>query len=313
MLKLKKPEFAVLIASVLFGFTAILTKMLIDAFTPIAVLSFRFLFLVITFPLILHALKKISFKELFSITKSEFLTLLLLSFFLAADMVLFFQSFYFIDVSKALFLFLTYPIISSVMASIFLKERITRTDIVATFISMIGIFLIFWKNFNIDFYSFKGEIMVLASALLWSGYLVMNRYSSNINHYRKTFWIFFLNSAMTFPLFIIYGRPSSFLEIKAHHIFLLLVLSVFSTLIPYIIMSYTAKDVKSSTSSIILLIGPIIGVVLSFIILKEKTPFNVIIGGVFVAVSAVISTYSVEKLFFDSKHFAKKIILMLLD
>ncbi len=308
MPNLKTPQVMVFVASMLFGITAIFTKIIMGVLTPVAILTFRFVFLVVTFPLLLKILNKGSLSTLFLINKKEFKIFFFLSFLLVADMVLFFQSFYFIDVNKALFLFLTYPIISLVIANIFLKEGITLTDFIAAFISLVGILMIFWKKFDFNFYHFKGEFMVLAAALLWAGYIVMNRYSGDAsNHYKKTFWIFLLNSIMLMPIFLLYGKPTEFVYLKLHHIFLLLALSIFSTLIPYTLLGYTAKHIKSSTTSIILLLGPIIGLVLSFIVLQEKPPFNVMAGGLLILVSAFISTYSVEKLFSASKHFTRKI------
>ncbi|MEK6984056.1 MAG: DMT family transporter [Nanoarchaeota archaeon] len=307
MLKSKSPELLVFIASVLFGFPAILTKMLIGVLSPIAVLTFRFLFLIISFPFIVCMLKRSSLSDLFSISKTEFKHFFFLSLFLVADMALFFQSFYYIEVSTALFLFLNYPVMLLLMARFFLKEKITATDIAATSISLIGIVLVFWSKLNLQDYSILGDLMVLSAALLWAGYIVMNRYSANGNHYRKTFWIFLLNSAMFLPLLILFGNPVGFTNIKIYHFLILTVLSVVSTLIPYTLLSYTADRVKSSTSSIILLFGPIIGVILSFVVLKEEVPFNVIAGGFLIVISAFISTFSIEKLLQASKYFARKI------
>ncbi|MBI2653095.1 DMT family transporter, partial [Candidatus Woesearchaeota archaeon] len=214
---------------------------------------------------------------------------------------------YYIDVSTALFLFLNYPVMSLLMARIFLKEKITVTDAIATVISLIGILLIFWSRLNLLPSNFLGNMMVLAAALLWAGYIVMNRYTANRNHYRKTFWIFLLNSIMFLPLLILFGKPMDFANVNLYHFLILIALSIISTLIPYALLSYTANSVKSSTSSIILLFGPIIGVVLSFVVLKEKLPLNIIAGGFLIMISAFVSTYSTEKLFQASKYFARKI------
>ena len=308
MSKLKSPEFMVFIASACFGLGPIFIKILIDHLTPVAVLSYRFLFVIVTFPLIVVFLRKNSFKGLIFINKTEFKHFFFLSLILVADMVLFFQSFYYIEVNKVLFLFLTYPIMTLIIARIFLKERISLTDITATFISLAGIVLIFWSKLDFDFNAYKGELMVLISALLWAGYIVLNRSSGEtINHYKKTFWLFLLNFIMILPILLAYGKPLSFLQMKFYHALLFLGLSVISTLIPYTLLSYTAKYVKSSTSSMILLFGSVISILLSFIVLKEKPPSNVISGGLLILVSAFISTYTVEKIFFASKYFANKI------
>ena len=307
MLKLKSPLAMVFIAAVCFGFPPILTKQLFSSMSPAAILFFRFLFVIIIFPLVVIAAKRSTFRELISISKAEFRTFFALSLILLINMNLFFYSIYFIDVNKALFLFLTYPIVVLIMARIFLKEKISFTDIIAALISLFGIFLIFRSKIELSFSANKGELMMLASVILWSVYIVVNRHSGETtHHYRKTFWIFLFNFALLSPLFLLFGNPSSIAVLGFQQFLLLLALAVI-TLVPFALLSYTAKYVKPSTSSVILLLGPVIGILLSFVILKEKPPLNVLAGGLLVLMSAFISTYTVERIFSTSKLFAHKI------
>ena len=302
---IKSPYFLVFVASVLFGLPAIITKMLMDSLKPVEILSFRYIFIVASFPVVTVLFGKISMKELLRADKRELKVYFLLSFLIVSNMMLFFQSLYYINVNKALFLFLMNPIMALILARIFLNERITKTDILATLTSIAGAVMIFWKSISLS--GVKGELMVLGAAILWSGYVVLNKYTANANTYRKTYWIFIFNSLLAMPLFFLLGDASSFTKISEWQLFLLLVLSFFSTLIPYTLMSYTAKFVKSLTSSIMLLLGPVTGLLLSFMVLKERPPANVIFGGTCILISAFISTYSVEKIFTASKKFAKRI------
>lgn len=305
MSKLKSPIVMVYIAAICFSFPAVLMKLLTDTIAPVVILLLRYSFVAIAFPLIIVILGKSTFKELFSISKVELKHFLFLSLFLTGDVVLFFQALYFIDVSRILFLFLTYPIMTLVLARIFLKESISFTDIVATMISLTGIVIMFWQKFELQ--GFKGEIMVLSAALLWSAYIIMNRYSGETeNHYRKTYWLFLLSSIMLLFVVLAFKETIPVYSLNLNHILLLLLLAIL-TLIPFTLLSYASKHVKSSTSSIILLLGPIFGILLSFVVLKEKLPLNILIGGLFILTSAFISTYSVEKIFQTSKSFSNKI------
>ncbi|MBI2651608.1 DMT family transporter [Candidatus Woesearchaeota archaeon] len=300
----------VFIVSLCFSFTSVFTKILLDKISSSATLFLRFIFVVVTFPIVLKILGKSTFKELIFISGSELKHFFFLSIFLAGDMILFFNALYFISVSKATFLFLTYPILSLILARIFLKESITKTDVIATIISFSGIVVMFWKK--IELQGSKGEIMVLAASLLWSAYIIMNRYLGETkNHYRKTYWLFLFNAAIILIALAATKDAISLYALSFRDMVLLLSLAIFSTLIPYTLLGYAAKYVKSSTSSIILLLGPIFGILLSFIILKERPPLGTLIGGFFILISAFISTYSVEKLLEASKRFPKKIKSML--
>ncbi|HJO01943.1 MAG: DMT family transporter [Candidatus Woesearchaeota archaeon] len=305
MSKLKSPILMVFIAAICFSFPAVLTKLLVDTIAPIAILFLRYLFVVITFPLIIVIIRKSTFKELFLISKTELKHFFFLSLFLTGDTVLFFQSLYFISVSKILFLFLTYPIMTLVLARIFLKENISLTDITATIISLLGIVIMFWQNLNLQ--GFKGEIMVLSAALLWSAYIILNRYSGQTkNHYRKTYWLFLISSIMILFVVLIFKETIPVYSLNLNQTLLIVLLAIL-TLIPFTLLSYALKHVKSSTSSIILLLGPVFGILLSFVVLKEKLPLNILLGGFLILTSAFISTYSIEKIFQTSKLFSNKI------
>lgn len=305
MSKLKSPILMVFIAAICFSFPAVLTKLLVNTIAPIMILVLRYSLVTIVFPLVIVIIGKSTFKELLSVSKIELKYFFFLSLFLTGDLVLFFQALYFIDVSRILFLFLTYPIMTLVLARIFLKESISPTDITVTIISLIGIIIMFWQKLELQ--GFKGEIMVLLAALLWSAYIIMNRYSGETeNHYRKTFWVFLLTLMMLSLVAMAFKETIPLYSLNSNQIILLLLLATF-TIIPFTLLSYASKHVKSSTLSIILLLGPVLGIFLSFIVLKEQPPLNTFIGGFFILTSALISTYSVEEIFQASKSVSNKI------
>lgn len=126
MSKRKSAGFFVLVASLLFGFTAIITKLLMNSPTPIVIPMFRFSLAALLHLLLLKILKGNGVGELFSITKNEFGIYLFLSALLFGDIVLFFQALSCIDVSQSIFLFLTYPVFSLIIARVFINEFSTK-------------------------------------------------------------------------------------------------------------------------------------------------------------------------------------------
>lgn len=288
----KSAEFLVFVASLLFGFTAIITKLLMNSLTPIEILMFRFSLAAVVYLVLLKIQIGNGVKELFSITKDEFRIYFFLSALLFSDIVLFFQALSRIDVSQSIFLFLTYPVFSLAIARIFINERATKKDLIMTFLGLTGLAITFWNKFYFNLNRLGGELMVIAASILWAGYLVLNRHSGGrFSYHRKTFWLFLLNSIMLLPIFIAYLNPPDFLGISMRNFLLLIFLSVVCTLIPYALLGYAAKNVKSSTSSVILLLGPIIGIIMSFVILNERPPLNVILGGLLILASALASSY----------------------
>lgn len=296
----------VYIVALLFSFPPILIMNLIQVIPVNYILLFRFVFVAITYPYIIKIIKKVSLKELYSITKNELKYIFLLSLMLMSNMFLFFQSLYYIDVSTASFLFLTFPIFTLILARILLKEQISLVDIIVAVISFIG--LLFMFSNQLELQSYKGQLMALASAILFSFYVIINRKSSqSINHYKKTNWLFIFNSLILLAVIPFFSQEIEFTSLTNLNISLLLLLATLFTLIPFTLQLYAIKYVKSSTFSMILLLGPTLTIFWSFLILKESLSLNIIFGGLLILIAAFFSTYSVEKIFYASKEFSRKI------
>ena len=296
----------VYIVAILFSFPPILIKNLIETIPLNYILLFRFAFVAVTYPYIIKIIKKIDLKELYSINKEELKYLLLLSSVLMTNMFLFFQSLHYIGVTTASFLFLTFPIFTLILARILLKEHISRTDMIVTVISFIGLLIMFSNQLELQ--NYKGQLMALTSAILFSFYVIINRKSSqSINHFKKTNWLFIFNTLILLAVIPFFGQNIEFASFTVVNISLLILLATVFTLIPFTLQLYAIKYVKSSTFSMILLLGPILTIFLSFLILHESPSLNTLIGGILILFSAFISTYSVERIFYASREFSRKI------
>ena len=310
MSKLKSPIFLVYIVTFLFSFPPIVIKLLIQDMSPNLILLSRFIFVAISYPIILKLLNKFNFQELFKITSKELKHFFLLSFFLIADMLLFFHSLKFIDVTIASFLFLTFPIFTLILARIFLNEKISLTDTIATLISFLGLSIMFFQQFNLE--NLLGQAMALSASILFAFYIIVNRKSSqSSNHYKKTNYLFLFNTLILSAV-ILFSPQHIEYSFSKFNILLLALLAIPFTLIPFTLQIYSIKYVKSSTFSMILLISPILTILWSFLLLSEIPSSNTILGGLLIVASAIISTYSVEKIFYISKKFPRKIKNLLL-
>lgn len=292
-----KPVLLMLIASLGFSFNPVITKILTEEISATGVLLLRFLFATLLFPIIAIALSKHTIKSFFAIKPKQLLVFFLLSFLLVGNMLLFFNSFYYTTVNRALFIFLMYPVVAMLMARIIVKEKITKNDTLASFFSVIGIIAIFWGS-DLGSKSLIGDIMVLVSMLLWCGYMILNRFTSLRElHFRQTFWLFLFSFLIFIPAYLMLGLEQPITNLSLKGSLLVFIIVIFSTLIPYSLINYTSNRIKTSTIGFLLLLGQVVSIFLSFLILKEKPDANVIIGGFLVVFSAVMSVYSLEKLF----------------
>lgn len=291
-----------LIASIGFSFNPVITKILTGEISATGVLLLRFLLVTLLFPIIAIPLSGHSVKSFFTIKPKQLLIFFILSFLLVGNMLLFFNSFYYINVNRALFIFLMYPVIAMILAHIFIKEPITKQDVIATFLSFLGIIAIFW-NTSLKGGKIIGDMMVILSVILWCSYMVFNRYTSLREiHYRQTFWLFLFGALLFIPSYYFFGLEQPISNISLKGIFFILFIVIFSTLIPYSIINYVSRYIKISTMGILLLLSQLISISLSFILLKESPAINVVIGGLFIILAAIMSIYSFDKLFSFRKY-----------
>src|SRR3989338_3932360 len=147
MNKLKQMHFALFLAivtSLCFMFPAIIVKLVMDEISTTGALAIRFFIAAITFPLVLYfyAGKKSVQKIVYAGSK-ELKEYLLLGFILAASLTTLFASFNYINANKAMLIFMMYPLFDSVLAWIFLKEKITQADCGAILATLVGAGFIF--------------------------------------------------------------------------------------------------------------------------------------------------------------------------
>jgi len=302
------PFSLMLIAVLAFSINPIIAKIISDEVSFMGTLLVRFLFVVLFLPLIVVLIKENTFRFFFKISKRRLLHLFILAIFFASNMGLFYLSFNFIPINRALFIFFTYPIITSIMAHLFINEPITRQDLISIAISFVGVIAIFWKT-SLTGGTLIGDVMVILSVLMWSGYIVLNRYTALREvYYKQTFWIFVFSFIFLLPVFIFVDSFNTFAAASAKTIFLLIIVGSVSTLLPYTILNYVSKHMKTSVIGFFILLSMVLTIFLSFAFLDEEPSANVIVGGILIIFAAISSVYSFDQLFSLKKYVKVKLI-----
>ncbi len=296
MNKLKQMHFAlflVIVTSLCFIFPAILIKLLMKEISTTGTLAVRFFIAALTFPLLLcfFSGKKKLYTVLYagSVELKEYL---LLGFALAASLTTLFASFNYINANKAMLIFMTYPLFDSILAWIFLKEKITNADLAAILATLTGAGFIFGLDI-LFFENIIGDGLVIIGTLLFALYLVLSRsIGKHHEYYKRTTWLFiFTFFFIAIGLYFTeYTLPLS--KISAFGWFLLFVLGTLCTVLPYMCLSYATAYIKSSVVSIILLLGNIFTIALLSWIFSEQLTSKMYIGAGFIIAAFLVSTIS---------------------
>lgn len=168
------------------------------------------------------------------------------------------------------------------------KEKPKFIYIISSIICFIGIgFLSFEKNLTINFGDFLTFICAICFALqiVVIGSRIKNKNPFTINGFQM-----FSAGIIGVILNIIFEESSIFTRIyDLKQILALLYIVIFNTFICYSIQTYAQKHINSSQVSLILTTEIIFGAVFSVILLGDKMTFQVIVGGLLIFSSILLT------------------------
>lgn len=190
----------------------------------------------------------------------------------------------------------TNPLITTILAAIFLKEGLSIARIGTIFVALTGVVLTITrgdltiiKTLSIN----KGDLIMLLAVACWAVYSivsrrVMNKYSPLI----LTTYSFLLCTLFTLP-FAIIEKPWVYLQHTTVNGWIgVLYMAIFPSYIGYLVQQTSIKELGPSKTSIFINLVPVFSMILSVIILKEKVTGITI----FSAALIVLGVYLTNKL-----------------
>jgi drug/metabolite transporter (DMT)-like permease len=287
-----------IINATIVGLSFLFTKTAISYSNPLDTLAFRFSisFLVLTLLLVFKIVKvdfsKKSFKRLALI--GLFYPILFFSF--QAFGLNYSQS------SEAGILFASTPILTAILASIFLKERTILMQRFFILLSVFGVVFIFsMKGRLIDISNFIGIILLFFSCLSISGYTVMARSFTNqfkpleITYFMIAFGFLFFNGASVYS-HLQRGTIGDFFTpwLSPSFIVSIVFLGIFASLLTSFLSNYILSKIKASQMSVFSNLSTIVSIIAGAIFLKESIHWFDIVGSIFI-ILGVIGTNIFEK------------------
>jgi chloramphenicol-sensitive protein RarD len=187
-----------------------------------------------------------------------------------------------ISIKAASYAYLICPIITTVLAYLILKEKLSKQQWLAVFISFISCMILAFNHLIDLVYS-------LIVALSYALYLITQR--NNI-HLDK----FFILSIQLLFASICLAPFYPFFITDANYEFSfytqIIILSIVFTILPLWLNLYALKGVNSSTMGILLYINPILNFVIAAIIFKEPTELLQIFGYAVIFFSIVLFNWA---------------------
>ena len=290
------------------GLSFLFTKTAISESNPLDTLAFRFTVAFLTVSLlILFKIVKVEIR-LKSYTKLLPLTILYPTLFFS------FQAFGLQSVpsSEAGILFATIPILTTIMASIFLKEQTTSIQKVSIILSVIGVIYIFlMKGSSLSFASWSGILLLLISCLSSAGYAVLTR--SLVRTFKPleiTFFMvgvgFIFFNAASFVTHISNGSLQTMFTpwTNTNFIISILFLGVLASFVTSLLSNYILSKLSATQMSVFSNMSTIISIAAGAIFLAEEIFLYHIVGSALI-ILGVIGT----NVFKDTRIFKRSVTL----
>lgn len=199
--------------------------------------------------------------------------------------------------SNAALLYLTLPVITAVMAVTLLREKMTLVRWGSLVLALVGVLIVSgpdWHHANLHNMKFLGGNLVILAAITGSAFY--NVYSKRLlGRYTPLEVLVFgylIAAGLSVPL-VLMMEPSALAAMPSYtpDVWVsLLVLSVFSWGLAMVLWMHLLKRLDVSQASVSIYLLPLLGVLFSAILLKEKITPAMLAGGLLTLAGTILIT-----------------------
>jgi drug/metabolite transporter (DMT)-like permease len=184
-----------------------------------------------------------------------------------------------------------YPTIVILINRFFLKQPITKTQIIAIFLSYLGILIAFSDEVAISGNEvYIGGFFVLLSAITYASYLAGSGWLIPKFGVVKFTTYAMLVACCSVFLHYCFTNEINLFNLSWQVYGLGFLIAVFATVIPSFLVSYSIKIISSSNFAVVSGIGPISTIVLAAIFLNESLTLFQLFGALLVIAGIVIAS-----------------------
>ena len=238
---------------------------------------FRVLF---AFPFIFYfAVKRAGIKEFFKL--NPFWPLLVSGVFLGVNWIFFFWALNLTDISTVVVLYYLGPIVSIILAVIFLKEKMNKYILFASFLAVLGVMISNFKNGGIEF-----NLGVFIALMAGISYGILGFFSKIATmHHRAvmvTAWQILISIFLTLP-FLFFNE----FDLSVKTLIIVLIAGVVHTALALFLWYDALNFISVSMASILQYLDIFFAMIFGLFIGQTLTVYQ-IIGGILIALAGMI-------------------------
>ena len=203
----------------------------------------------------------------------------------AARMFLFFTAYIYTTIGNAVIITFTWPIFVTIFSMVFLKEQVSRRNIILLGVAFLGILFVYANgDLSLGDGDFIGMSAALGTAIVYASSVVI--FKREAGNYSRTEMIFYQNflGAFIFLPFILINRPwpgVSDIAIASSH-------AIFLGIGAFSLFFYGLQRLKASTASAIAYIEIVSAVSFGIFWMGEDFKWNMAVGGALIVLSTAL-------------------------
>lgn len=196
----------------------------------------------------------------------------------------------------------TAPIFMAIVGFIFFREPLSPFRIFGILVAFFGLLLLISKGdlSSIDFFSNKGDFLILTSAFTWSIYSAVNKkIALSYSPLLTVLFLFTMIAIIISPFTISNAALESVINLSLKGWVMILFLGIFCSGIAYVLWSQALKEMDSVNVGAFLYFEPFVTVFAAWIFLSEEITLVMILSGMIITIGVFLVNFNLKYLFRD--------------
>lgn len=236
--------------------------------------------------------KKLSWKDI----KDNLIMLLISGALMGANWILLFEAYQYTSVATATLCYYMEPVFVMLVSPIFLKEKLSVKKILCIVTALFGMALVSgifdMESFHVS--ELKGVFLGLGAAALYASVVILNKKLKPIGAYDKTITQLLSATIVILPYVLLVENINN-ISLEPINILMLVLVGIIHTGIAYTLYFGSMSNVKAQTVAIFGYIDPVVAIILSALILRERMGMLEIIGAVLILGATLVCEIDFKK------------------
>ena len=226
----------------------------------------------------------------FSAIKKNLIILVLTGAFIGINWILLFEAYKNTTVAVATLCYYMAPLFVTVASSIFLKEKLTLKKVICITLAISGMILVSGVvDGSLSGASdLIGILLGLGAAIFYASVTLVSKKVKDISSFDMTLVQLFSAAVVVMPYSLLF-EDVTFQGTSTTAILFVLIVGILHTGIAYVMYFTSVKNLEASKVAIFSYLDPLIAIILSALILKEKMTVAIGIGAALILLSAFVS------------------------